>query len=378
MGEKNDVSVKPDACHEGARRGGRNQKHWKIIGDRQLSQARSIRGNPTLSGLPDLRKAGTWLQVLLVVNAGALLATLAGNRDWRRFFAEFQDIAMLVEPVTLASLALVSLVSTWSVRLPRWAAITVTVMLVLLVTAAVRNLYGVMQLAAPDPAGFGRTALWVVIAVLLLLGWFEIGGRAKSPALAEARLLALTARIRPHFLFNALNAVLGVIRSDPRRAETALEELADLFRVLMRENADLVPLSEEIQVARQYINLERLRLGERVRVVWDMAACPPDPLVPPLMLQPLLENAVYHGIEPATEPGEITIRFECRDSRLRVELSNPMAATDSHTHGNQMALNNIRERLMLFFDLDATLVTEVDSGRFSVSIEFPYRPVAAR
>jgi two-component system sensor histidine kinase AlgZ len=189
-------------------------------------------------------------------------------------------------------------------------------------------------------------------------------------------LLALTARIRPHFLFNALNAVLGVIRSDPRRAETALEELADLFRVLMRENADLVPLSEEIQVARQYINLERLRLGERVRVVWDMAACPPDPLVPPLMLQPLLENAVYHGIEPATEPGEITIRFECRDSRLRVELSNPMAATDSHTHGNQMALNNIRERLMLFFDLDATLVTKADSGRFSVSIEFPYRPVA--
>lgn len=285
---------------------------------------------------------------------------------------------MLVEPVTLASLALVSLVSPWSVRLPKWAAITVTVMLVLLVTAAVRNLYGAMQLAVPDPAGFGRTAFWVVIAVVLLLGWFEIGGRAKSPALAEARLLALTARIRPHFLFNALNAVLGVIRSDPRRAETALEELADLFRVLMRENADLVPLSEEIQVARQYINLERLRLGERVRVVWDMAACPPDPLVPPLMLQPLLENAVYHGIEPATEPGEIIIRFECRDSRLRVELSNPMAAADSHTHGNQMALNNIRERLMLFFDLDATLVTRGDSGRFSVSIEFPYRPVVAR
>ena len=343
-----------------------------------MSQARSIRGNPTLSGLPDLRKAGTWLQVLLVVNAGALLATLAANRDWSQFLAEFQDLAMLVEPVTLASLALLSLVSTWSVRLPRWAAITVTGMLVMLVTAAVRNIYVAMQLAVPGPAGFGRTAFWVVIAVLLLLGWFEIDGRAKSPALAEARLLALTARIRPHFLFNALNAVLGVIRSDPRRAETALEELADLFRVLMRENADLVPLSEEIQVARQYINLERLRLGERVRVVWDMAACPPDPLVPPLMLQPLLENAVYHGIEPATEPGEITIRFECRDSRLRVELSNPMAATDSHTRGNQMALNNIRERLMLFFDLEATLTTQVGGGRFSVSIEFPYRPVSVR
>jgi two-component system sensor histidine kinase AlgZ len=256
--------------------------------------------------------------------------------------------------------------------------ITVAVMLVLLVTAAVRSLYAAMQLAAPDAAGFGRTALWTVIAVILLLGWFEISGRARSPALAEARLLALTARIRPHFLFNALNAVLGVIRSDPRRAETALEELSDLFRVLMRENADLVPLSEEIQVARQYINLERLRLGERVRVVWDMAACPPDPLVPPLMLQPLLENAVYHGIEPATQPGEITIRFECKDSRLRVELSNPIAVADSHTHGNQMALNNIRERLMLFFDLEATMTTQVGAGRVCVCIEFPYRPVAER
>jgi two-component system sensor histidine kinase AlgZ len=325
-----------------------------------------------------LRKAGTWLQVLLVVNAGALLATLAANREWRWFFTEFRDLAMLIEPVTLASLALLGLASTWSVRLPKWMRITVAVMLVLLVTAAVRSLYAAMQLAAPDAAGFGRTALWTVIAVILLLGWFEISGRARSPALAEARLLALTARIRPHFLFNALNAVLGVIRSDPRRAETALEELSDLFRVLMRENADLVPLSEEIQVARQYINLERLRLGERVRVVWDMAACPPDPLVPPLMLQPLLENAVYHGIEPATQPGEITIRFECKDSRLRVELSNPIAVADSHTHGNQMALNNIRERLMLFFDLEATMTTQVGAGRVWVSIEFPYRPVAER
>jgi two-component system sensor histidine kinase AlgZ len=220
--------------------------------------------------------------------------------------------------------------------------------------------------------------LWAVIGVGLLLAWFEMSGRARSPALAEARLLALTARIRPHFLFNALNAVLGVMRSDPRRAETALEELSDLFRVLMRENADLVPLSEEIQVARQYINLERLRLGERVRVVWDMTACPPDPLVPPLMLQPLLENAVYHGIEPATQPGEITIRFECRGSRLRVELSNPIAAADTQTHGNQMALDNIRERLMLFFDLEATMTTQIDGGRFCVSIELPYRPVAER
>jgi two-component system sensor histidine kinase AlgZ len=355
-----------------------HSKHWKIKGDGQLNQVRSIRENPALSGLPDFRKPGIWLHVLLAVNCGALLGALAGNREWRFLFAEFVDLAALIEPVTLASLVLLSLASTFLARLPKWLGAVLVVLLTLLVTAAVRGLFAALHLIAPDLAGFSRISLWLVIAVALLLGWFEISARVRSPALAEARLLALTARIRPHFLFNALNAVLGVMRSDPRRAETALEELADLFRVLMRENADLVPLSEEILVARQYINLERLRLGERVRVVWDMTACPPDPLVPPLMLQPLLENAVYHGIEPATEPGEITIRFERKDGRLRVELSNPMTAVDSHKHGNQMALSNIRERLMLFFDLEATMTTQVGDGRFCVSIEFPYRPVAAR
>jgi two-component system sensor histidine kinase AlgZ len=338
----------------------------------------SVRANTLFSSLPDFRKPGTWWRVLLAVNLGALFGTLAGNREWRSFPVEFFDAAVLIEPVTLISLVLLSHASGILARLSKWWGTILVILLVLLVTAAVRGLFAAMQLTGPDAAGFSRASVWVVIGVVLLLGWFELNDRARSPALAEARLLALTARIRPHFLFNALNAVLGVMRSDPRRAETALEELSDLFRVLMRENADLVPLSEEIQVARQYINLERLRLGERVRVVWDMTACPPDPLVPPLMLQPLLENAVYHGIEPATQPGEITIRFECRDSRLRVELSNPIAAADTQTHGNQMALDNIRERLMLFFDIEATLTTQIDGGRFFVSIEFPYRPVAQR
>lgn len=352
--------------------------HWKIIGDTQLRQARSIRGNPTLSGLPDFRKPDTWLHVLLVANGGALFGVLAANREWRFLVAEFVEVAALLEPVTLVSLLLLSLAATWVARLPKWLVAVLVVLLILLVTAAVRGFFAALQLIEPDVAGFSRISLWAMIGGALLLGWFHLSGRTPPPALAEARLLALTARIRPHFLFNALNAVLGVMRSDPRRAETALEELADLFRVLMRENADLVPLSEEILVARQYINLERLRLGDRVRVAWDMTACPPDPLVPPLMLQPLLENAVYHGIEPTAEPGEITVRFVSRDSRLRVELSNPMTPRDGHSHGNQMALNNIRERLMLFFDLEATMITEVSAGRFCVAIEFPYRPVAER
>ena len=343
-----------------------------------MNRINSPKGRYLFSGLPDFSKAGAWWSVLLAVNLGALLVTLAGNHEWRRFPGEFFDIAIVIEPVTLISLALLSHINPNLLRPSKWVGTIFVVLLVLLVTAAVRGMLSAVHVVENDAPGFSRTFVWVMVSVVLLSGWFEVSRRARSPALAEARLLALTARIRPHFLFNALNAVLGVIRSDPRRAETALEELSDLFRVLMHENADLVPLSEEIQVARQYINLERLRLGERVCVVWDMAACPPDPLVPPLMLQPLIENAVYHGIEPATQPGEIVIRFECKDSRLRVELSNPVVAADSHIHGNQMALNNIRERLMLFFKLEASLVTQVRDGRFCVSIEFPYCPVTQR
>jgi two-component system sensor histidine kinase AlgZ len=218
-----------------------------------------------------------------------------------------------------------------------------------------------------------HAGLWAALAAIILMAWFDLAARARAPAVAEARLMALTARIRPHFLFNSLNAVLGVIRADPRRAEQALEELAELFRVLMQDNRELVPLSAEIALARQYLDLERLRLGERLQARWEIDTCPPDALVPPLMLQPLLENAVYHGIEPLGEPGEIEISLARRQERLLIEIGNPVADIGSHQGGNRMALDNIRERLLLFFDLEATLETEQAGNRYRVRIVLPYR-----
>lgn len=338
-----------------------------------MDTSQSIRENPVSSGLPDFRAPAVWWQALLAGNAAVLLYALAANREWPRLVAELAVLWLRAEPVLLVSLAVLAIAAEWLGRLPPWRGRLFIVFLVLLAAAAVQGALVSLQWVAAEAMGVGRTGLWIVLGTLGLLAWFDLHARAQSPALAEARLLALTARIRPHFLFNALNAVLGVIRSDPRRAETALEELADLFRVLMRKNAELVPLSEEIAVARQYLNLERLRLGERIRVDWDMAECPPDPLVPPLMLQPLLENAVYHGIEPATEAGEIRIRFERHGHCVRLELSNPVVAADRHVHGNQMALANIRERLLLFFELEAVMQTDISEGRFRVTIEFPYR-----
>lgn len=331
----------------------------------------SIRENKTLPFgapvLPDFCNLGTWLRVLLAVNGMALAAAFARNS--RSPVGEFAEMAALVEPATIGSLALLCAGRRVLARLDARLAAAAAVGVALFVTAAFGFLLAPLE---PDGHSAGRSPLWAGLAAVLLLAWFDLRARAHAPALAEARLSALTARIRPHFLFNSLNAVLGVIRSDPKRAEAALEELAELFRALMKDNRDLAPLSGEIALTRQYLELERLRLGERLQVRWDVESCPPDALVPPLMLQPLVENAVYHGIEPLDAPGEIHIRLADEKDRLSIEIDNPCAA-DGHHAGNHMALANIRERLSLFFDLEATLATGARDGRYVVRIELPLR-----
>ena len=190
---------------------------------------------------------------------------------------------------------------------------------------------------------------------------------------AEARLQALQARIRPHFLFNSLNAVLALIRRDPKRAEGALEDLAELFRSLMADNRQLVPMREEIVLCRQYLNLEHLRLGARLQVEWSVDVAAEGALVPPMLLQPLVENAVYHGIEPGMAPGAIEIRIGLEKDRVHVALSNPYHAEHQHRQGNRMALANIRERLQLHFDVEASLEAGVDGERYRIDMIMPYR-----
>jgi len=136
-------------------------------------------------------------------------------------------------------------------------------------------------------------------------------------------LQALQSRIRPHFLFNSINAVLSLIRQEPRRAEAALEDMAGLFRMLMNDNRELTPLARELELCRQYLSLEQLRLGERLRIEWRTAAMPGDALVPPLVLQPLLENAVYHGVEPRLEPSVVSIDIHAADGQVHAVLRNP-------------------------------------------------------
>jgi two-component system sensor histidine kinase AlgZ len=332
--------------------------------------ARSINHIANTGPLPDFRNFGILLRIVLIVNGIALLAALLQVTTVREWPAQFTENAAMVEPLLILSLLVLAAAGDALRRLPYAVAIMAIVLIELALTTALH--FATSDLFFVASHSLPRWLCIVTLATGMLLGYFDLRGRALSPALAEARLQALQARIRPHFLFNSINAVLSLVRQEPRRAEAALEDLAGLFRALMGDNRQLTPISQEIELCRQYLDLEQLRLGERLQVEWHIEMMPPDALVPPLALQPLLENAVYHGIEPAETPGVVSINIHVARDRLHVMLRNPYRLTGDHHVGNKMALANIRERLQLHFDVAAELTTQVGENTFEVRMVMPY------
>jgi two-component system sensor histidine kinase AlgZ len=323
----------------------------------------SIRQNPAGQPLPDFRNFGVMLRILLGVNLLALAAALIQSKGIGDWLPRYVDLAAWVQPLLLFNLAVLALAGSLLRRLPPWLGQGVVL---LLAAGSAVFLLDFWRFMAFDEGGWQRllrAGLLGGLAAGLMLFYFALRARAFSPALAEARLQALTARIRPHFLFNSLNAVLSLIRAEPRRAEMALEELAELFRALMRDHRELLPLADEIALCRQYLDLEKLRLGERLQVEWEIVDVPNDLKVPPLMLQPLLENAVYHGIERSPDAATLRIRFARSGDEVHIDLSNPCAHGSEHPGGNHMALANIRERLALHYDLEARL----DAGEIALA-----------
>jgi len=311
------------------------------------------------------------LRVLLGVNAMALAAALIQAPEPAGWMARYVEMAALVEPLLLLALGLLAALRDVLRKLPLRLGQLAVVMLVAGLAFAQNSFW--QSLGFGDGANPLRPMLLAMAASIVLLGYFELRARAFSPAQTEARLAALNARIRPHFLFNSLNAVLSLIRARPQQAEAALESLSDLFRAAMRDPGELVSLADEIALGKQYFELEKLRLGERLAVDWQIGAVSMDLPIPPLMLQPLLENAVYHGIEPAPEGGVVRIAIEQRGEELRIAIANPTVAAGQHASGNQIAVANIRERLALYYDLEARL--EIDAGKqtYEVRIILPCR-----
>jgi len=324
-----------------------------------------------------MRNLGIVLRILVIVNTALALVAFTLSMNLVGFIQKIASISTLAQPILLISLFLLYGCYPLLTKLNYRQGVIAMLTIVLFSAVGVYSFFAQFWIFNDLPS-LARTLFSAVVISTITLYYFNLLHRAYSPAVAEARLQALQARIRPHFLFNSLNAVLSLIRSQPKQAETALEDMADLFRVLMADNRDLVPLAQEIALCRQYLALEKLRLDERLVVQWQIEDIPPDTLIPPLLLQPLLENAVYHGIEPLAKGGTITIQIYTKQNEVHLVLKNPCHTQSNHQNGNKMALSNIKERLTLHFDLEASLKSKQANGEYEVHITLPYHRQSAQ
>ncbi|MDR2877022.1 MAG: sensor histidine kinase [Chromatiales bacterium] len=213
----------------------------------------------------------------------------------------------------------------------------------------------------------------ILASIVLRYFYVQAQNRRRLQAESQARLAALQARIRPHFMFNALNTIASLARSQPEVAEEMVEDLAELLRASLGDTARLMTLDEELDLARRYLSMETLRMGERLRYRFACTGLPRDLRVPALIVQPLVENAVYHGIEPLPAGGEVAVEGMCQGGVVTLTVSNPKRITPPRhgRRGHHMALDNIRERLRLHYGPSARLEV-VDAGdAFQVSLIFP-------
>ena len=207
----------------------------------------------------------------------------------------------------------------------------------------------------------------LAFGVTLWLQWRE---QARFPAQATARLAELQSRIRPHFLFNTLNTALALVRLDPKRAEDVLEDLSELFRVALTESGESTTLEGEIDLARRYLAIEQIRFGDRLKVQWELDPAAGTARVPPLLLQPLVENAVHHGVEPGEEGGLVRIRTRVMSGRVQLSIVNTVPDVPPRP-GHGMALHNVKERLRLMHDVACHFETRLHEGVFRVQITLP-------
>ena len=230
------------------------------------------------------------------------------------------------------------------------------------------GLLGFMGTFQPAP-WFASAAAGALLSGMLLVGLFW-RARARTPAATAARLAELQSCIRPHFLFNTLNSAIALVRAEPLKAEAVLEDLSELFRSALADPAESVTLGQEIMLAQRYLAIEAIRFGERLQISWNLDALAMQARLPPLLLQPLVENAIKHGVEPSATGAQVKISTERRGDVVVVKVNNTTPA-GAGQRGNGLALANVRERLLLLHDVQARFQTVYKDGIFQVRLELP-------
>ncbi len=347
-------------------------------GARQFEQTRL----PAEGFLPDFCSIRSVFAVVITGELLAILLSLSSVPQLREFFTHLSLISLMVQWIGLTTAGLLCLLRRRLASMSKQLAGLSAFVLLLAMTALVSLLTGWLDLHmglalfTPDSGMLLRAlGIGAIVGVVVLhYLYLQYLWRRQVEAENSARLQALHSRIRPHFLFNSMNTIASLTRSDPKLAERVVEDLADLFRVSLGDAAKPSTLARELDLARQYLGIEQVRLGDRLRVEWQLEALPGEAMMPPMILQPLLENAVYHGIEPAAGGGTIVITGCYRRRRINLSVRNTLPPTGqtSHRQGNRLAMENIRARLSGVFDLEATLTeTQVD-GEHQVRLVFPH------
>jgi two-component system sensor histidine kinase AlgZ len=335
--------------------------------------------------LPDFGSFGVAIRLLLLAELIAIIITVGRNSVFDAH--ALQDLRLLSAFALLVSLITIVVLKITAPLIRRMSALlgAFVVFVLLLATTALATEAMIFALFDLDMI----TARWpawhdsMIIRALIIAAAIGIPGlrylfryhRAEADAKAQqdAKLQALQSRIRPHFLFNSLNSVASLTRSDPQKAESVLQDLADLFRVLLADARKLVPISAEREISRQYLEIEKMRLGDRLRVSWHVSNVPRYAMIPALTLQPLLENAIYHGIEPRFAGGTLRIELWSEGDTLNVLISNPLpdVAANAPSQGNKIAQDNIRERLVTQFGDRATMQAFEQGGQYHVKLIMP-------
>jgi two-component system sensor histidine kinase AlgZ len=311
---------------------------------------------------------GVALRAVLFVSTVAGVAALfysGSPQDWLQNFSLLSG-GML--PATLVWLVVACTIEKYMQRLT-----PLLRMLAGLSLGAAAGLYGCAMLFLVDllasPPWLASMATGLLLSAILLT-WLFWRAKARTPAATAARLTELQSCIRPHFLFNTLNTAIALVREQPLKAEAMLEDLSELFRSALANPAESVTLEEEIALARRYLAIEEIRFAERLSVTWNLDPNAGRARVPPLLLQPLVENAIRHGVEPSAKGAALEITSIRRGSMVLIKVSNTTPA-GSGEPGNGLALANVRERLALLHDVQARFQTSYKDSVFQVILEIP-------
>jgi two-component system, LytTR family, sensor histidine kinase AlgZ len=355
----------------------------------KLDAREAVVSDPQDSGfLPNFCNGWTIFNVAVIAEMLAIVIALVSPQMpiSRSMLGNLFMISLFIQWIALSNAAALCATRKQLNRLSNLRALAMSYCLMLCVTwlvgeAALWVLWLAHVTSSPNPewnAYFHLQNLSVAAIVdALALRYFFARHllKQRTQSEAQAKIQAQRTRIRPHFLFNTMNIIASLTRSSPAQAEAAIENMADLFRTMLSDEENLVPVKNEIAIAQKYLDIESLRLDNRLNVDWDIGKFPRKAVMPVLTLQPLLESAIQHGIEPLTEGGRIRVRLWEEEDKININITAPAPRTKARAQqrDTDTALNDVRQRLESYYGKLATLETNEEQGQLTVSLSLPTR-----